>query len=564
MFSFVICFVVVVVGFSLSISSLSVSGKIVPTRYLWVGNIPLDMKRRDLEHAFARYGQIKTLDYANGDPTAIVTYGDSEDAVKARTKLVGTLQLIDGQVIRHEGNVSPSSRRGKQEHHSTGQREKSLGSLLGFRFDYLDRPTTRRFVIVRPQYATTARQASPSPSAHSQSRESSVASSARSSVESQRSRSPSSEAEHTEKEETPFTESLKTEAHSPSPTPPPLVAIKQRRSTERSLSPPPADLSPIAGRSFYEPIGSYLSPKDTANVHNISSLMSLCEELNLSATQNSTALSTVYPVQFILKSHAYDARMHFLAGSPTLASVLLGQPGDLVAAKTELKITQRLRLDQHKLDDLERNLRASVTTAMSNLNGHLSASSISLPGRKPPTAANQTKFVILISSPKTLSSSRSTRELIKSEAATPPHGLLPNGNDTTVEFKKEKIDNHDDNSDEEDETSLSRLISYLATYVSAYRFIRHSQGSRHHLVWFFRKEAAGVISIPFYPTPLNGHMHTSKQELAVLHIFPPCGFTQSILKFICPSIRFGSGASPSRTTRAVKDEHLMLIIVHND
>lgn len=434
------------------------------------------MKRRDLEHAFARYGQIKTLDYANGDPTAIITYGDSEDAVKARTKLVGTLQLIDGQVIRHEGNVSPSSRRGKQEHHVL-RRERSLGSLLGFRMDYLERPTTRRFVIVRPQYATTARPASPSPSAHSQSRESSVASSARSSVESQR----SSEAEHSEKDETPLTESLKTEAHSPSPTPPPLVAIKQRRSTERSLSPPPADLSPIAGRSFYEPIGSYLSPKDTANVHNISGLMALCEELNLSATQNSTALSTVYPVQFILKSHAYDARMHFLAGSPTLASVLLGQPGDLVAAKTELKITQRLRLDQHKLDDLERNLRANVTTAMSNLNGHLSASSISLPGRKPLTAANQTKFVILISSPKTLPSGRPTRELIKSEAATPPHGLLPNGDDATVEFKKEKIDNHDDNSDEEDETSLSRLISYLATYVSPHRFIRHFQGSRHSL-----------------------------------------------------------------------------------
>jgi hypothetical protein len=52
--------------------------------------------------------------------------------------------------------------------------------------------------------------------------------------------------------------------------------------------------------------------------------MILCEQLNSSATKNNIALATVYPVQFILKSHAYDARMHFLAGSPTLASLLLG------------------------------------------------------------------------------------------------------------------------------------------------------------------------------------------------------------------------------------------------
>ena len=85
------------------------------------------MKRRDLEHAFARFGQIKTLDYANGDPTAIITYSDTEDAVKARTKLVGTLQLINGQVIRDESIVSPSSRRGKLDDRCTFQ--KKIGSF---------------------------------------------------------------------------------------------------------------------------------------------------------------------------------------------------------------------------------------------------------------------------------------------------------------------------------------------------------------------------------------------------------------------------------------------------
>ncbi|CAF4569241.1 unnamed protein product, partial [Rotaria socialis] len=52
------------------------SGKIAPSKYLWVGNIPVEIKRRDLEHAFSRHGQIKSLDYSTGDPTAVITYCD--------------------------------------------------------------------------------------------------------------------------------------------------------------------------------------------------------------------------------------------------------------------------------------------------------------------------------------------------------------------------------------------------------------------------------------------------------------------------------------------------------
>ncbi len=93
------------------ISTYIFSGKIVPSKYLWVGNIPDDIKRRDLEHAFARYGSIKALDYSTGDPTAIVTYIDIEDAIKARSKLIGTIQILDGRIIRTK---SDSSYRGKK------------------------------------------------------------------------------------------------------------------------------------------------------------------------------------------------------------------------------------------------------------------------------------------------------------------------------------------------------------------------------------------------------------------------------------------------------------------
>ena len=80
-----------------------------------------------------------------------------------------------------------------------------------------------------------------------------------------------------------------------------------------------------------------------------------------------------------------------------------------------------------------------------------------------------------------------------------------------------------------------------------------------------RKEAAGVITMPFYPLSLTDHNHPSKQETAVVHIFPPCQFSQKILKLICPSIEFPSSTSVRHSpTGVLNNEHLMVIIVHND
>lgn len=203
---------------------------------------------------------------------------------------------------------------------------------LGFRIDFLDRPTSRRFVIVRPQKKASNRH---------ESRSASRSQSSASSSHHDREHSPADEANnknddnHDNNEEQPVEENVKTERHSPTPPPPPPPpppeqpaavpsVIKQRRSTDHSESQVLPNPSPIAGRTFYGALGSYLSTNDTANVNNLNDLMILCEQLNSSATKSNTALSTVYPVQFILKSHAYDARLHFLAGSPTLASILLG------------------------------------------------------------------------------------------------------------------------------------------------------------------------------------------------------------------------------------------------
>lgn len=77
------------------------SGKIVPSKYLWVGNIPLEMRKHHLEHAFAHYGQIKLFDFENGDPIAMITFVDANDAIKAREKLNGA-QIYDGRILRNE------------------------------------------------------------------------------------------------------------------------------------------------------------------------------------------------------------------------------------------------------------------------------------------------------------------------------------------------------------------------------------------------------------------------------------------------------------------------------
>lgn len=92
-----------------------VSGKIVPTNCLWVGNVPMDMKRRELEQAFAHYGKIKSFDFSNGDPIAIVSYNEIEDAIKARAKMTGVTQIVDGRKVRTESGQSDSSRRGKKK-----------------------------------------------------------------------------------------------------------------------------------------------------------------------------------------------------------------------------------------------------------------------------------------------------------------------------------------------------------------------------------------------------------------------------------------------------------------
>lgn len=294
------------------------------------------MKRRDLEDMFARYGQIKSFDYETGDPIAIVTFNDIEDAIKARGKMTGVTEINDGKKVRSDSGQSGSSRRGETLRCFSCSRRSFISD--GIRIDYLDRPPTRRFVIVRPQ-------------------------------ENKRRTSRSS-------------------------------SVSSHRSVSRSPSPS------MIGRSSFGPFASFLSTQETNDVTNIDELIELCEKFHQTAT-NDEDFPVIFPVQFNLKSHAYPVRLYFIGGNPNLAKQLLKTSNS--NEKNELTLTQRLRLDQQKLDDLEKTLKESVANSSSH--------------RKSNSPLKMT-FSILVGS--------STK-------------------------------NDENGTNDDDETSLSRFVSYLST-----------------------------------------------------------------------------------------------------
>jgi len=97
------------------------------------------------------------------------------------------------------------------------------------------------------------------------------------------------------------------------------------------------------------------------------------------ACRNLSDLAKVLPVAWngalILKSSAFASRMHVVSGDVTLVDTLMRDPTS--TESPVLKITQRLRLDQPKLDDVGRRIQAAgprghcILLAMpSNLNNY--------------------------------------------------------------------------------------------------------------------------------------------------------------------------------------------------
>lgn len=179
--------------------------------------------------------------------------------------------------------------------------------------------------------------------------------------------------------------------------------------------------------------------------------LSVAEHVN-----NLVDLAKCLPVAWngalILKNSAFLARMHVVSGDVTIVDTLMR---DTTTTETSvLRITQRLRLDQPKLDEVGRRVTSSGS------HGHC----------------------ILLALPST----------------------LPNCEVGQIQQRP-----------------LKNLVSYLK-----------------------QKEAAGVISLP--PNPSK-----DKENVGVLHAFPPCQFGYNFLL----------GCAPKLPAEPIKDDYLVVIVV---
>lgn len=164
----------------------------------------------------------------------------------------------------------------------------------------------------------------------------------------------------------------------------------------------------------------------------------------------------------ILKNSAFPVRMHFIGGNPEVADSLLRSDGSGSSQNSVLRITQRLRLDQPKLEEVTRRINTAGAS------GHCLL--LALPGVQTP---------------------------------------LP----------------EDPNSDE---PLQHRPLRNLMTYLK-------------------QKQAAAVVNLPVTP----GNPATTKDDVGVLHAFPPCQFSHEHLVRIAPHL------SPEPS----KEDHLVILVI---
>ncbi|XP_068718026.1 RNA-binding protein 15-like [Montipora capricornis] len=164
----------------------------------------------------------------------------------------------------------------------------------------------------------------------------------------------------------------------------------------------------------------------------------------------------------ILKSSAFPVRMHFIGGNPEVADSLLRSDGSTSSQNSILRITQRLRLDQPKLEEVTRRINTAGAS------GHCLL--LALPGMQ-------------MSLPED-----------------------PNA----------------------EEALQHRPLRNLMTYLK-------------------QKQAAAVVNLPVMP----GNPATTKDDVGVLHAFPPCQFSHEHLVRIAPHL------SPEPS----KEDHLVILVI---
>ncbi|XP_072175634.1 RNA-binding protein 15-like [Diadema setosum] len=215
----------------------------------------------------------------------------------------------------------------------------------------------------------------------------------------------------------------------------PVERVRRQRSLSSDLSDPDFDGPPVERR--------HKRGKRSKIPDGISRLPDLVKYLNM-----------LWRGHLVLKNSAFATRMFLVGGDANTAANLL--PHDVGSDESALKITQRLRLDHPKLEEVGKRI----------------------------SQAGSGDHAVLLAMPGTSDDSET----------------LPSG-------------------------AQSRALLNLVTYLQ-------------------QKQAAGVISLPVSAAQ-------NKDNVGVLHAFPPCEFSHKYLLDIAP----GLGPEPS------KDDHLVVIIV---
>ena len=169
----------------------------------------------------------------------------------------------------------------------------------------------------------------------------------------------------------------------------------------------------------------------------------------------------------LLKNTAFPCRMLLIGGDPTIAELLVKAKDDTVPV---LKITQRLRLEQPRLDEVHKRI------ASAGPKGHCLL--LALPGSMPSNSSS------------------------------------PEASAETPQYRP-----------------LKSLVSYLR-----------------------QKEAAGIVSLSEHESVEGGSSDQASESgnmAGVLHAFPPCNFSHSLLLKVAPNL----GPEPS------KEDHIVAVVM---
>ena len=322
-------------------------GKVNATTCLWIGGLGPWVKPETLEQEFDRFGAIHQLEWPRGKNYAYILYDNVDAAQAANTEMRGFAFGGPDRRIRVDF-ADPAAIIGGAPIGSPPRRQDSLGSPPpGYGSSSLDRkPVDRQWSGNRPDNWSRERDSSSYRSVENPSNidfDRSRKQDNNHRGDSKRSRSPyDDDRSQRHRSRTP----MDNQDFSPVP---------ERGQDRCSVTPP--------RRRKSSPDSSFGVSHSESNRDNVEGRqVSNAKNGNIADASNvvdfSKFLPAVWKGALVLKSSAFGCRFYHITGDVNLVDTLIG---DSETGRT-LRITQRLRLDQPKLDEVGRRVESSGST----------------------------------------------------------------------------------------------------------------------------------------------------------------------------------------------------------